>query len=100
MDHPQSQRSSTRMSLPEHIPAGVRVVVRRADGVDERTGRGVFRDAVGHVMQWDGKTLTLLRDESANGTRPAQVISIDASTIVRLKPVPERPAHYPSVSRA
>lgn len=82
--------------LPKHIPTGIRVVVRRSAGIDEKSGRTILRDAVGHVINWDGSTLTLLRDESANGARPAQIITIEGKSIVRIKPVPERPKHYPT----
>lgn len=78
-------------SNPPHIPAGARVVVRTAIGVDPADGRMKFRDFVGHVRAWDGITLELTRDAAANGSRPAEDVSIDAQTIVRLKPVPERP---------
>ena len=79
------------MTLPQTIPTGARIVVRTSLGLDPDTGREQYLDYVGHTLNWDGKTLTLLRDESANGHRPAQVVSISADTIVRLKPVPERP---------
>ncbi|KAB8286707.1 DUF6725 family protein [Bifidobacterium avesanii] len=77
--------------IPEHIPTGARVVVRTAIGVDPADGRMKFRDYVGHVRAWNGVTLELTRDAAANGSRPAEEVSIDARTIVRLKPVPERP---------
>lgn len=76
--------------LPAAIPVGARIVVRTDDGADERTGRRTYRDFVGHVLSWDGTTLELERDASANGRRPAEHVTIDASSIVRLKPVPER----------
>lgn len=78
------------MSLPNRIPAGARIVVRVSEGVDSVDGRMKFRDYVGHVRFWDGHTLELIRDAAANGSRPAQHVTINASTIVRLKPVPER----------
>ena len=56
------------MRLPERIPVGARVVVRITDGVDEYTGRHQYRDYVGHVRAWDGRTLQLTRDAAANGT--------------------------------
>ncbi|PLS30516.1 hypothetical protein Uis1B_1661 [Bifidobacterium margollesii] len=80
-----------RMNLPERIPVGARIVVRCTIGIDERDGREKYRDIVGHVLEWDGRTLTMLRDESANGSRPAEVTTIRSQTIVRLKPIPERP---------
>ena len=33
----------------------------------------------------------MTRDAAANGSRPAQDVSIDATSIAILKPVPERP---------
>lgn len=79
--------------LPRRIPAGARVVVRTHDGTDPNNGRTQYRDYVGHVISWDGDTLEMLRDESANGRRPAQIVSLAACDIVRLKPVPERPTN-------
>lgn len=80
-----------RMStLPPHIPIGSRLVVRIGDGIDPHTERPVYRDIVGHVQSWDGTTLLMHRDASANGRRPASDVTIDAASIVRLKPVPER----------
>lgn len=87
-------------SNPPHIPAGARVVVRTAIGVDPADGRMKFRDFVGHVRAWDGITLELTRDAAANGSRPAEDVSIDARTIVRLKPVPERPNLRPEQTGA
>ena len=49
-----------------------------------------YHDAIGHVISWDGITLHLMRDAAANGSRPEQEMFIDARTIVRLKPIPER----------
>lgn len=49
-----------------------------------------YHDAIGHVISWDGETLHLMRDAAANGSRPEQEMFIDARTIVRLKPIPER----------
>ncbi len=83
------------MTLPNHIPVGARIVVRVSEGIDALDGRVKFRDYVGHVRSWDGQTLELTRDAAANGSRPAQQITIDAASIVRLKPVPERPRHTP-----
>ena len=77
------------MRLPERIPVGARVVVRITDGVDEYTGRHQYRDYVGHVRAWDGRTLQLTRDAAANGSRPAQDVDISATDIAILKPVPE-----------
>lgn len=72
------------------IPTGVRVVVRVRDGRDPRTGRMAFRDVLGHVLGWDGRTLAIRRDPSRDGSRPAQDMRIDGMAIVVLKPVPER----------
>ena len=49
-----------------------------------------FRDFVGHVRSWDGRTLELMRDAAANGSRPAHRVSIPADAIVTIKPIPER----------
>ncbi|NEG54424.1 DUF6725 family protein [Bifidobacterium platyrrhinorum] len=83
------------MALPRQIPSGARVVVRVIEGVDPADGRTKFRDFVGHVLAWDGRTLELSRDAAANGSRPQQRVSIDADTIATLKPVPERPRVRP-----
>ena len=72
------------MRLPERIPVGARVVVRVTDGVDEYTGRLQYRDYVGHVRAWDGRTLQLTRDAAANGSRPAQEVDISATDIAIL----------------
>ncbi|MDD6374053.1 MAG: hypothetical protein PUF97_06235 [Bifidobacteriaceae bacterium] len=79
------------MQLPQIIPTGARIVVRTDAGMDEATGRRTYNDVIGHVVSWDGETLIVDRDPSANGRRPAQRVSIPVETIVRLKPVPERP---------
>lgn len=71
------------------------MVVRVFDGVDAADGRMKFRDYVGHVISWDGSTLELSRDAAANGSRPAQRVSIAADSIATLKPVPERPVVQP-----
>jgi hypothetical protein len=78
------------MTLPRQIPVGARVVVRITDGVDQNDGRMKFRDYVGHVVSWDGYTLELVRDAAANGSRPAQNVTIHQEQIATLKPVPER----------
>lgn len=80
--------------LPPAIPAGARIVVRVLDGIDEIAGRPQYRDFVGHVRSWDGRTLMMRRDAAANGSRPEQDVTIDAASIVRLKPVPERHAPH------
>lgn len=49
-----------------------------------------YYDVIGHVIDWDGHILHLMRDAAANGSRPEEEIWIEASHIVRLKPVPER----------
>lgn len=76
--------------LPRVIPRGARIVVRTDAGVDEHTGRRTYRDFLGHVVSWDGTALVLDRDPSADGRRKAERVTIRASAIVRLKPVPER----------
>lgn len=83
------------MTLPREIPTGSRIVVRIAEGVDPADGRIKFRDYVGHVISWDGYTLELLRDAAANGSRPQQHVTIHQEQIATLKPVPERPSHFP-----
>ncbi|KFI65605.1 DUF6725 family protein [Bifidobacterium cuniculi] len=79
------------MHLPDSIPTGTRIMVRLFDSHDPVTGRQCYRDLVGHVRSWDGTVLCLTRDASANGSRPAQVVSVEARDIAVLKPVPERP---------
>lgn len=83
------------MALPKVIPAGARIVVRVIEGVDPHDGRTKFSDYVGHVVSWDGSSLEMVRDATANGSRPAQNVRIDADTIATLKPVPERPTTRP-----
>lgn len=78
------------MPLPQSIPPGSRLVVRTAEGVDGDDGRMKFRDYIGHLVSWDGRTMVLNRDASANGSRPAQVVELPAERIVRIKPIPER----------
>ena len=56
----------------------------------ESNGFGVIRDYVGHVVSWDGYTLEMVRDAAANGSRPAQNVTIHQEQIATLKPVPER----------
>ncbi|PWG60391.1 DUF6725 family protein [Bifidobacterium catulorum] len=73
------------------IPVGARIVVRTSLGPDPENGRERYRDFVGHVTGHDGATLHLLRDESANGRRPAQLVDIRVADIVLFRPVPERP---------
>ncbi|MCI1984226.1 MAG: hypothetical protein LKJ47_05600 [Bifidobacteriaceae bacterium] len=78
------------MRLPSHIPSGARIVVRIATGVDPTDGRMKYSDYLGHVESWDGTTLILLRDPSRDGSRPVQRVSLAATDIVALKPIPER----------
>ena len=78
------------MTLPRQIPAGARVVVRITDGIDPVDRRMKFRDYVGHVVSWDGYTLEMVRAAAANGSRPAQNVTIHQEQIATLKPVPER----------
>jgi hypothetical protein len=84
------------MKLPTSIPHGARVVVRTKAGVSELDGRMKYSDVLGHVQQWDGRILHILRDPSRDGSRPPQELRIDAEEIVIIKPVPKRrdfPAH-------
>ena len=74
------------MTLPRQIPAGARVVVRITDGIDPVDHRMKFRDYVGHVVSWDGYTLEMVRDAAANGSRPAQNVTIHQEQIATLKP--------------
>ncbi|WEV46168.1 hypothetical protein OZX62_06835 [Bifidobacterium sp. ESL0690] len=78
------------MPLPKTIPAGARLMVRTLDGTDPQTGRQQFRDFIGHVRSWNGRTLSITRDPAANGSRPAQDVDIPQERIVALKPIPER----------
>ena len=78
------------MAIPNEIPANARVVVRVSEGVDPTDHRMKYRDYVGHVTSWDGHTLDMIRDAAANGSRPEHRVTIDADTIITLKPVPER----------
>ncbi len=78
------------MAIPNEIPcqrASGRPSVRRVDPTDHRMK---YRDYVGHVTSWDGHTLDMIRDAAANGSRPEHRVTIDADTIITLKPVPER----------
>ncbi|OZG48615.1 DUF6725 family protein [Bombiscardovia coagulans] len=78
------------MQLPLHIPVGARIVVRTLAGVDETDHRMKYNDYIGHVHSWNRHVLVLNRDPAANGSRPAETVTIDAKNIVKLKPVPER----------
>lgn len=78
------------MPLPEEIPSGVRVVVRTVEGRDPGDGRLKFRDYIGHVISWDGTSLDLNRDPTANGSRGGQEVRLPAASIIRIKPIPER----------
>ena len=69
------------MAIPNEIPANARVVVRVSEGVDPTDHRMKYRDYVGHVTSWDGHTLDMIGEPGA---------TIDADTIITLKPVPER----------
>ncbi|XOQ63747.1 MAG: DUF6725 domain-containing protein [Bifidobacterium crudilactis] len=89
-DADKPSMSPTR--LPSHIPAGARVVVRVRDGISTSDNRMKYRDYIGHVHYWDGTELDLMRDAAANGSRPQQRVWLRAETIVRIKPIPERPA--------
>ena len=70
-------------------------VVRVTEGVDPTDHRMKFRDYVGHVVSWDGYTLELVRDAAANGSRPAQNVTIHQEQIATLKPIPEHPVTPP-----
>ena len=61
-----------------------------AHHIDPVDHRMKFRDYVGHVVSWDGYTLEMVRDAAANGSRPAQNVTIHQEQIATLKPVPER----------
>lgn len=80
-------------TLPQQIPTGARIVVRTYTIIEDNndgTQKIEYHDAIGHVLEWDGIILHLLRDPAANGTRAAEEMFIDANTIYRLKPIPER----------
>jgi hypothetical protein len=79
--------------LPAFIPEGARVVARVAEGIGPDDHRMKYRDYIGHVKYWDGQELDLIRDPAANGSRPAQRVWLSAETIVRIKPIPERPQY-------
>ncbi|ERI83075.1 hypothetical protein HMPREF3196_00604 [Bifidobacterium bifidum] len=86
----QTDGKGVPMAIPNEIPANARVVVRVSEGVDPTDHRMKYRDYVGHVTSWDGHTLDMIRDAAANGSRPEHRVTIDADTIITLKPVPER----------
>lgn len=91
----QTRNSTT---LPKQIPAGSRIVVRTykiIENNNDGTQKIEYHDAIGHVLEWDGVMLHLLRDPAANGTRAAEEMFIDANTIYRLKPIPERKFQKP-----
>ena len=83
------------MRLPATIPAGARLVVRIALGPDPEDGRPKFRDYIGHVVDWNGRRLILDRDPAANGSRPGERVTLQATDMVALKPVPERRSPRP-----
>lgn len=80
--------------IPNKIPSGSRIVVRtcKVKKTSENTNHGKFEyfDVIGHVIDFDGITLHIMRDPAANGSRAAQEMYINASDIVRWKPIPER----------
>lgn len=78
------------MRLPQTIPAGARIVVRVKAGIDPLDHRMKYSDYLGHARSWDGATLVLDRDPSRDGSRPGQRVTLEAATIVVIKPVPER----------
>ncbi len=93
----QSQNKSCSIdsfNLPDVIPMGARIVVRTCKirnipGESECKHREYY-DVIGHVIDWDGVTLHIMRDPAANGSRAAQEMYIDSSEIVRWKPILER----------
>ena len=66
------------------------MVIRVGEGVDDATGRMMFRDYVGHVLASSSTAIDLSRDPAANGSRPKQRVRIPIESIVAIKPVPER----------
>ena len=85
------------MAIPNEIPANARVVVRVSEGVDPTDHRMKYRDYVGHVTSWDGHTLDMIRDAAANGSRPEHRVTIDADTIITLKPSPNATSPAPEL---
>lgn len=78
------------MNLPHTIPVGSRIVARTYDGIDPLDQRMKFRDFIGHVRSWNGSQLEMIRDAAANGSRPEQTITLEADSIVTIRPIPER----------
>ncbi len=85
------------MAIPNEIPANARVVVRVSEGVESDRPSHEYRDYVGHVTSWDGHTLDIIRDAAANGSRPEHRVTIDADTIITLKPVPNATSPAPEL---
>ena len=84
-----TQTTSSTQTAGRTETSGIAPIIASAP----TTGRAPkieYHDAIGHVISWDGATLHLMRDAAANGSRPEQEMFIDARTIVRLKPIPER----------
>jgi len=82
--------------MPQHIPniptipIGARVTVRVEAGIDPRDHRMKYSHFMGHIVQWDGQVLTLDRDPSRDGSRPVQRLTLDATRIRVVKPIPKR----------
>lgn len=96
--------------LSKTIPTGTRIVVRTQRICENQTcedptcesNKNVtispkieYYDIIAHVLEWDGKILHILRDPAANGSRAAEEMFVDAKSIVRLKPIPERKIQKP-----
>ena len=90
-NRPVPSNASTPHAFSPRIPKGARVVIRVAEGADPATGRMGYQDYVGHVLQSSPTAIDLSRDAAANGSRPEQRVHVPISSIVALKPVPERP---------
>ncbi|WP_018143814.1 DUF6725 family protein [Alloscardovia criceti] len=77
------------------IPHHARLVIRCFDGVDAYSGRMQFRDYIGHIAAYDDTHISFLRDATANGLRPEEMVSIPLDAVARIKPIPERPVMSP-----
>ncbi|NSX28886.1 hypothetical protein HRR14_04175 [Gardnerella vaginalis] len=84
------ERSQTAAGRSQETDASEETADASEETADAKSQKIEYHDAIGHVISWDGATLHLMRDAAANGSRPEQEMFIDARTIVRLKPVPER----------
>ena len=75
------------MTLPSRfrpVPAWWCASPTAIDPVDRPYERSA--SYVGHVVSWDGYTLEMVRDAAANGSRPAQNVTIHQEQIATLKP--------------